>query len=201
MTSLANHKVHQRLAVAERSGVAIRSVAPASSGRRASKISSLLSIVSYVSGLADVRRFGGGIWHLHESYQIMFSAQDSRSAFSTPAPSSRVTRSARLLCHADASGAYRSKAAKDIKVLVVGPTGYIGKFVVKVGGWSGVGDDPVVAWRCGCGSCSDIAGHEGVLGKQWSVEAKHDTKQTHVGYRGHLEISGPPLLWMHVSEV
>lgn len=32
---------------------------------------------------------------------------------------------------AAASADYRSKENKDIKVLVVGPTGYIGKFVVK----------------------------------------------------------------------
>ena len=47
--------------------------------------------------------------------------------------SPRIHRSCRLKCSAVASGEYRSKAPKDIRVLVVGPTGYIGKYVVKVG--------------------------------------------------------------------
>ena len=41
-------------------------------------------------------------------------------------------RSHRLVCNAAANAEYRTKAPKDINVLVVGPTGYIGKYVVKV---------------------------------------------------------------------
>mmetsp|Transcript_22599 Transcript_22599/g.49463 ORF Transcript_22599/g.49463 Transcript_22599/m.49463 type:complete len:420 (-) Transcript_22599:806-2065(-) len=43
----------------------------------------------------------------------------------------RVDRAQRLACRAAAGSDYRSKAPKDIRVLVVGPTGYIGKFVTK----------------------------------------------------------------------
>lgn len=44
---------------------------------------------------------------------------------------SAPSRSQRLVCSAASAADYRSKAPKDIRVLVVGPTGYIGKFVTK----------------------------------------------------------------------
>ncbi|GAX78735.1 hypothetical protein CEUSTIGMA_g6172.t1 [Chlamydomonas eustigma] len=48
-----------------------------------------------------------------------------------PPTTSSSQRFTRLRCHASSGQDYRSKPAKDIRVLVVGPTGYIGKFVVK----------------------------------------------------------------------
>lgn len=62
----------------------------------------------------------------------MLRVASKASAWAAPrGTAAPVPRAARLLCQAAASGAYRSKAPKDIRVLVVGPTGYIGKFVVK----------------------------------------------------------------------
>eukprot|EP00798_Chlamydomonas_sp_ICE-L_P002051 gene2051-18229_t len=61
------------------------------------------------------------------AYAAFKSVHHERSG----APSRKVERASRIVCQAAPGGEYRSKAPKDIRVLVVGPTGYIGKFVVK----------------------------------------------------------------------
>ena len=43
----------------------------------------------------------------------------------------RAPRNSRCFCFAAQANDYRSREPKDVRVLVVGPTGYIGRFVTK----------------------------------------------------------------------